>query len=229
MKKHFKIGIYGDSLVMPRPGFVNKNDRYFTQLCNYFKEKDYDLEVFEKARASIPIAEVRQWVLNDNVYYEDRGDVLIIHLGIVDCAPRPVSLKTRNRISKLPEFIRKHIISYIHNNRAKLLTNGGHRVTPLNSFNAIYNKIVEIGLQQYNKIFLINICPTLPETELHSPGLSASINMYNSVIYEIMDKYKDEKSLKLIDINSILLQQSDLKIYFTRRASYFPIYASVNF
>lgn len=198
---------------MPRPGVVDKNDRYFTLLCDFFKEKDYDLEVFEKARASIPINEVRQWVLNDSVYYDDKGDIIIIHLGIVDCAPRPVSLKTRNRISKLPEFMKKPIISYIHNNRAKLLIGGGHRVTPLKTFKAVYNKIVEIGLKQYSKMFLVNICPTLPETESHSPGLSGSIDLYNSAIYEIMDKYKGEESLKLIDINSILLQQSDLKKY----------------
>ncbi len=78
---------------------------------------------------------------------------------------------------------------------------------------AVYNKIVEIGLKQYSKMFLVNICPTLPETESHSPGLSGSIDLYNSAIYEIMDNYKGEESLKLIDINSILLQQSDLKKY----------------
>ena len=215
MNKLKKIAIYGDSLAMPRPDVVKFNERYFYLLKNVFLgNRNCEWEVIEKVKASVSISELNKLVFHDLVYYPEKGDVFILHAGIVDCAPRPVPTKLREKISGLPDFIKKGIIKVIHNNRAILLrkNKGGYRVTSKEVFQQQYTEILKNAIKQYSKIFLINICPTTPETEAHSPGFGKSIIEYNQVIEKCVSGY-EKKRVVLIDIYSLINNTTDLSEY----------------
>jgi hypothetical protein len=209
-----KIALYGDSLSMARENVVKYNQRYFYLLKKLVSQNFIgDFEIIEKAKASIPITDLKVWVKHDSVYYQEKGDIFILHCGIVDCAPRPVNIETRNKISVLPNFLKKIVVKYIHKNRAKLISsNGGYRVTENSVFEENYNEIIDFALLQYEKVFLINICPTDIKTESHSPGLQKSIDEYNSIIKKIVEK-KSSNKISLIDINSIVKSKPDIYSY----------------
>lgn len=190
---------------MPRPGLVKYNERYFYKLKRALSLKPgVDLEIIEKAKASIPISELNDWVNHDQVYYPEGGDVFILQCGVVDCAPRPIDPETRKKISVLPGLIKKQIVKYIHGNRSKMIAkHGGYRVTEIRAFENNYLQIIEKAIKQYKKIFLINICPTDERTEKHSPGFLQSIIDYNKVIKTCSLKFSDQQVF-LIDIFSII-------------------------
>jgi hypothetical protein len=205
----YKIALYGDSLACPRQGLVKSNERYIALLEKYIRSHNSFgyIEIRDKAIGGATIQKLQNEFLEDNTYFELPGDIFILHSGIVDCAPRPVNDHTRGRISKLPSFLRKPIIKYIHNNRAKLLQkNGGYVKTDLNKFINAFDNIVDIASRNYKNVFVINICPTLKRFEERSPGFTKNINLYNERIsYTI----KNFSNIRLVDINSFIKQNEN--------------------
>jgi len=209
-----KIALYGDSVCMPRPEIVRSDERYFYFLKRYFSSKGEDLETIEKAKASIPVTDLNEWVNHDMVYYPEKGDVFILHCGVVDCAPRPIAQETRDKVSAMPAFIKKRVIKFIHANRSKMIArHGGYKVTDINVFENQYTEILEKAVKQYNKVFLVNICPTDEKTEQHSPGFLQSIIDYNKVIASCAKKFNDSQVF-LIDVFS-LVDRKDIFKYIT--------------
>ncbi len=200
----YRIALYGDSLACPRQGVVKSNQRYIALLEKYIRSH-YSfgyLEIRDKAIGGATIQRLQNEFFEDNTYFELPGDVFILHSGIVDCAPRPVNDQIRGRISKLPNFVRRPIIKYIHNNRAKLLQkNGGFVKTDLNVFMETFNKILDLASSNYKKIFVVNICPTLKQFEDRSPGFTKNINLYNESISNSIKRFSN---VHLVDINTFI-------------------------
>lgn len=213
----YKTALYGDSLACPRQGVVKSHERYLalvenhlrkTNNCNYF-------EIRDKAIGGATIKKLYNEFVEDNSYYELPGDIFILHTGIVDCAPRPVNDEVRGKINKLPNFIKKHVIKYIHNNRAKLLQkNGGFVKTDLNVFMQTFNEIIDIASNNYKKVFVINICPTLKQFEDRSPGFTKNINLYNE---NISNAVKNRNNTSLVDVNTFIISnQTKIEKYIVK-------------
>ncbi len=211
MKNYLKIGLYGDSLSLSRPDFVNMEERYFYKIINYYQTQfpGTIVETIQRSKASITSTEIADIIHHDNVYFNWPGETCIIHLGIVDCAPRPINNSLREKISKWPSALKKIAISFLHNNRRKILLKGNvHFVTPINVFEANLKRILSSSLEKYKKIIVITICPTNSDFEFKSPGLSNAIEQYNEVIRKQINLLQKDK-IKLVDINKIILDKKE--------------------
>lgn len=204
----FKLALYGDSLANPRHGIVKSNERYLSIIENYIRNNGINdfIEIRDNAKGGATLYELYEKYKEDNTYFELPGNVLIIHAGIVDCAPRPVADITRTRISKLPEFFKKIVIKYIHQNRASLIKkNNGYVKTTLTLFKDQLFEFANHGKDNYEKIFIINICPTNATIEQRSPGFTNNIDRYNKVIDEVIFEIGSNK-LRLINLNQHINQ-----------------------
>lgn len=203
MNKVFKLALYGDSLACPRKGIVKSHERYIALIENHIRRiSNYDyLETRDKAIGGATITRLIAEFKEDNTYFDLPGNILIIHSGIVDCAPRPINEVNRKRISRLPGFLKTKIIKYIHHNRANLLNrNGGYVKTDFSKFSSQFSSFVNEAILYYEKIFVINICSTTERIEAHSPGFINNINRYNTEIRTVISKANSNK-VYLVDIN----------------------------
>ncbi len=202
MIKVKKIAVYGDSLALPRKGVVKYNERYFFLIQEWLKNNfiiDY-IEVKDRAKGASTITEILKKYEHDAGYYDLPGDIVIFQVGIVDCAPRPINDTRRNRIDRLPNWIKKIAIKYLHNNRSKIIQNGKFYVkTDKELFKITIKKILTKAIIDYTNVYVINICPTNKKTEIHSPGFTKNINEYNDIIYKSIQE-TGKTNVHLIDI-----------------------------
>jgi hypothetical protein len=213
-KQPFRIRLYADSLALPRPSLVENHERYFRRLQEWWAAHNAVLpfEICERDKANSTIGFLLDWYSHD-VKYFGSGDVLLIHCGICDCAPRPVPLPVREQISKMPEWLRTWIVKFLHFARPALLKMG---VSWRNTEPAAYERFLRMWLMdakdKFSRIYVINIAPTNAVMESHSPGISESIVQYNRIIASTMDEFKDQP-IHLIDMNRLIAEKNDLNSY----------------
>lgn len=202
----FKIALYGDSLAMPRKAIVKYHERYIYLIQEWIsknKSPEY-IELKDKAKGSVTILDMLEQYEHDSGYFEFPADVLILQSGVVDCAPRPVAQETREKISRMPSFIRKMAIKYLHKNRSKILQKGNAHVRVEREL--FYNSVKQFlqrALKDYKRIYVINICPTNEKTEQHSPGFTANINEYNALLKKAIEE-TGSKNVFLVDVNKFI-------------------------
>lgn len=206
MSKIIKIALYGDSLALPRKETVKYNERYFFLIQKWLNDNfnfDY-IEIKDRAKGATTITELLSQYEHDAGYFELPGDIIIIQTGIVDCAPRPIDQKTRDKIGRLPSIVKSIIVKYIHKNRRKILQKGNSFVRT--SKDLYYNTIKTLmtkAASDYKKVYVVNICPTNSKTEEHSPGFTKNIDEYNSLIKNAIENVS-ERNIFLIDINKYI-------------------------
>jgi len=201
-----KIALYGDSLAMPRKAIVKYNERYIYLVQEWIQKKvspEY-IELKDRAKGSVTILDMIEQYEHDSGYYEFPGDILILQSGVVDCAPRPVAQETREKISRMPAFIKKIVVKYLHRNRSKILQKGNAhvRVEKELFFNSV-KQFLQRAQKDYKRIYVINVCPTNKKTEEHSPGFTNNINEYNTLIKKAI-KETDSPTISLVDINKYI-------------------------
>lgn len=211
-----KLALYGDSLACPRQKVVRSDERYFALIENFIREKNKTeyLELRDKAIGGATLDQLYSAYREDNTYYELPGDYLILHSGIVDCAPRPIDEETRSKVNRLPGFLKRAAIRYIHNNRAQLIekNNGGFVRTDPSHFSKTFSAFLEHAAENYKLVFIINICPTNSIIENRSPGLSQKIRDYNELI-RISIGSCSKKNIELIDIHKIISEKNNINLF----------------
>ena len=207
--KH-QIRLYADSLGLPRPGVVNYDERYFSLFLNWFREQaKSETEIVDHSRSNTTIKDLCAWFSEDNRYYGDKADVIILQNGIVDCAPRPIPRKVRNIISKLPNFLRKHVIKFLHNHRSKLQNLGlKYFLVKPDDFLEEYKKFLTLASKVAKRVYVFNIVPTNDAVETQSPGLKKSISDYNELITRSI-KETGFENVHLLDVNKFV--ESNIK------------------
>lgn len=200
------VRLYSDSLGLPRPQLnITNEDRYISILLRYWECKYGTIpEIIDRARGDMSIMDIYKWFNEDCGYFGKIIDVLIIHNGIVDCAPRPIPLRVRKIVSHFPKILQIPIVNILHKNRSLLLKLGiRYYVTSSKKYYKNYRNLIEKAIPLSKNIYLINIAPTNTITENHSPGFTKSINKYNEIIRRIIDEL-DNKNIHLIDIHSFI-------------------------
>ena len=201
-----KISIYGDSLALPRKGVVKYKERYFFLVQEWFKKNHNtgSFQLIDRAKGAATVIEILKAYEHDEGYFEFPRDVVMFHFGVVDCAPRPINESKRQKISKLPSFFKKIVIRYLHNNRSKIIKKGKQYVkTEKDVFLKETSKLLEKASQDYKELYVINICPTNTQSELHSPGFTKNINAYNELLKQSVDALEG-KGVYLLDINQYI-------------------------
>ncbi|MGB8194445.1 MAG: hypothetical protein WCF67_21115, partial [Chitinophagaceae bacterium] len=205
------VAYYADSLGLARPGHVSLNDRYIYLFEKWLRENaNEEVFVINHARPAFTIDKLYQLYKEDQEYVTEKKDILILHEGVCDCAPRPVPLRLRNFISTLPGFLRKRIIAVLHAKRAWLLKNGfAHYLVNEKKYEQLLVEWMSSAVKEFNRIYILSIAPTNEQMDKHSPGFQKSISRYNDIIRRVIGKI-GAPNIFLIDIHKILLdaQQS---------------------
>src|SRR2546423_8344241 len=181
------VAYYADSLGLPRPGTVKLEERYIYLFEKWLREYyGGDIFILNRARRAFTVDKLFEVYREDQEYITDMKDILIIHEGVCDCAPRPVPLYLRNFIASLPEFMKVKIIGFLHKNRAALLKKGFvHYLVDERKYENIFRQWLKNAVTQFERIYIFNIAPTNEGIELHSPGFQKSINAYNAIIEKV--------------------------------------------
>lgn len=180
------IRVYGDSISLPRAGEGVNAECSWPEVVE--RELGPECHVINRSLGGATISELHALQMRDKLYFSGNGGVVILRLGIVDCTPRPVSPKTRERIGKLPEFIRKHIVAYLHENRKRIITEGYSLNSPPQLFNLLYDQMVKQAVAD-GVCICVGIGPVSDSMADRNPALRYEINSYNAAIREIVDRY----------------------------------------
>ncbi len=198
------ITIVGDSLSMVRPqADIDYVDTYEYKLQNYLGS---DFHVIQRSKrlndVNVVAESLEDDVLNNNSKF------VILHVGIVDCAPRLFSRNVYlffNFISRYP-ILRKivsTIIKFKSRNR-RFWT----RICPKTYVSKdVFHERLEFIINQIKErtnshVIIINIADTNNRNKKRSYNYDKNIKEYNSIIKEII--LKNKKNCELIDFYNII-------------------------
>jgi hypothetical protein len=205
------VRLYGDSVSLPREA---EGVRYFecygelvaSGLRGVFPGTD--IYLYNRSFSGPKITDIFETCRSDYYFFGTAGnDIAILQCGIVDCAPRPVPPRVRSIIARLPAAMRNLIVSFIHKHRASMLRSGLiWRVTPPQIFLDAMIKTLKLTAPVFSRVYVVNIAPTTPATEAHSPGFSESIDYYNALIKDALTVVAAPNAT-LIDVHQRILSQ----------------------
>ena len=186
-----QIVILGDSLGMPR---LEEDLKYSDTYPCLLKEANFDV-INRARRANDTFKQSEPLNLSDDIS-DFEGDIYIVHLGIVDCAPRIFSKKESKILSLLPGSIRKLITNTASKYRNQITKY--RNITYVNSkdFEKNLKKIIN-HIAKNKKIILIKILDTDDNIKERSFNIASNINTYNEIIEQVALEYECD----LIDPN----------------------------
>jgi len=201
-----KVLILADSLALPREG---ADDIPYEVTYPYLLEE----RLRQQSQIQLPVIMERamrrrtiEYVLDE--WFElvelRRPDVIVIHVGIVDCAPRVFLRRERQFVENLKwAWFRKGILSFIHKHRARIIRIRPRVYVPIERFERLLNEIIEKGRQLQTALVFVNILEPPLEMEKRSPGFQQNVRRYNQAIASKVDG----QTARLIDLNSLIAQR----------------------
>jgi hypothetical protein len=206
------IRLYGDSVSLPRQSEdVRYYESYGELVASGLRRifSGTDVYLYNRSFSGPKITDIYETCRSDGFFFgATDNDIAILQCGIVDCAPRPVPPKIRSIIARLPAALRDLIVSSIHRHRASMLRAGLiWRVTPPQQFRDAMIETLKLMSPAFSRVYVVNIAPTTPATEAHSPGFSESIDRYNTLIKDAL-AVAASPNATLIDVHERILSQS---------------------
>jgi lysophospholipase L1-like esterase len=131
-----------------------------------------------------------------------RTDVVVIHVGIVDCAPRVFLRRERQFVENLrPGFLRKFILDKVHRHRRAIVNLRKKVYVPPDRFNALVAQVVaKAKASKLRSLVIVNIITPPAEMDERSPGFIRNVGVYN----EILKSHAEAEGVHLIDIDRML-------------------------
>lgn len=211
VRSSLSIHVYGDSLSLPRAVERMHAADTYPELVRRALEAarpDSRVELHNRSRGGAPIGDLYRLFSEDEAYFEAGPDaLLVIQCGVVDCAPRPVSPRLRAGIGRLPVPLRWLVVKCLHFLRPFLLTAGLRwSATEPEPFEATLTRWLLRANKRFGTIYVINIAPTVPAIEAHSPGLAQSIVSYNASIARCIAAIPP-RTVRLIDVHQAISQE----------------------
>lgn len=192
MRERLLIRVYGDSLSQPREEVGIQYYETYPELVRSALAHYYDqVHLYNRSKNGTPIWRIYDEMFDpDETYFGSQPeDVLIVQLGVVDCAPRPLSYGVRNLISRLPKLLRVPLTRLIHDHRHAIQNFGPtRRFTSPDAYRRIYRQWLTRAAPLHARIYCINTAPTIPSIESHSPGFTASIQLFNRILAEVVSE-----------------------------------------
>jgi len=168
-----KILVITDSLGFPRssPEQVMYEDTYIALL----REKYQYFDIIHQGRGGATIREL----YDHSAYYHEtlKPEFVFMQSGIVDCAPRALSLTEQHIISRLP-LISKPLISLVKANSGFLRRHRNIRF----SSKEVYQEYIKKFNVLFDNIYWIGILPASQNYENQLAGITGSIKQYNSIL-----------------------------------------------
>ena len=211
--KRLLIRVYGDSLGMPRADSGVRFDQTYSELfCAWLRtvRSDAQVHLYNRSQGGASIRKLFQEYQMDSIYFgKPGGDILVLQLGIVDCAPRPIPTWVKFLIGRLPSPLRTPIVKFLHRFRPNLLRMGCKwRSTSRSAFSRLFQKWLQRAANDFARIYVVSVMPTTPEIEARSPGLGESAVSCNQDI-EAAILSSGAANIHFIDAHRIAAENPD--------------------
>lgn len=202
--KPFLTVVIGDSLSMPRYfAGIQIEDTYAHKLDMWWREhypKSINLSLCSPGKPLKQFMSDFNTNIIERIGNNRKIDTCIVHLGIVDCAPRPLPYLWEGLLGLAHPVIRKPIVKFLHNNRAKILRSGfSFRFTPPDKFTHLFNNFLMTLANQCKQIYIVNVAPGLKSVYERSPGLEDSIVQYNNIISQTASQFSNATLINVFD------------------------------
>lgn len=199
-----KIVIMADSLAMAREGETNVP---FDVTYPYLLDQSLRRRLGSEAPLVIERGMRRrtiEYVLDE--WYElvdlRRPEVVVVHVGIVDCAPRVFLRRERQFVENLrPAFLREAILSNVHRHRRAVVNMRKKVYVPVDRFNALVGQVIaRAEASKLRSLVFVNIITPPAEMDERSPGFIRNAGIYN----QILKTHADANGAHLIDLDRMI-------------------------
>ena len=199
-----KIVVMADSLAMAREGETNvPYEATYPYLLDQWLRRRLQSEaplIIERGMRRRTI----EYVLDE--WYElvdlRKADVVVVHVGIVDCAPRVFLRRERQFVENLrPAFLRESILRNVHRHRRAIVKRRKKVYVPAERFNALVAQVIERAKQsKLRSLVIVNIITPPVEMDERSPGLISNVAIYNG----ILKSHAKGTGVHLIDLDQMI-------------------------
>jgi lysophospholipase L1-like esterase len=195
-----KIAILADSLALPRQeegGDTPYEATYPYLLEKKLRQLDSETIVIERGMRRRTIEDViNDWV---EIVELRKPEAVIVHVGIVDCAPRVFLRRERSFVERLrPAPVRTTILNFAHNYRREIVTYRKKVYVSPERFAAGVKKVIELARScNVQSLQFVNIIAPPATIEERSPGFLHNVEMYN----RILESNASEPWIRLVDLN----------------------------
>lgn len=186
-----RLVIIGDSLAMPRP--ETPYEHTYPYLLKSMLGPEW--EVINRARRANRVdVQMEEQNLVDDILWL-KPDAVVVHLGIVDCAPRLFSLRQHQVLERAPRIIRQYIIRFASSHRALFTKHFPKQYVPLAKFEPLYDALVAQLRREEITVIVCNIADTNEINKQRSFSFARNIERYNRIIEDVAMRYE----AKLVD------------------------------
>lgn len=130
------------------------------------------------------------------------AEVVVIHVGIVDCAPRVFMPRERAVVERLrPARLRVRFLDFVHRHRRGIITKRRRVYVPLERFKALVEEAVRRGREgRLRALIFVNIIEPPQSMEERSPGFQRNVAEYNRVLAA----QAAEPFVRLVDLDALI-------------------------
>ena len=199
-----KIVVMADSLAMAREG---ETTTAFEATYPYLLDQSLRRRLQSEAPLVIERGMRRrtiEYVLDE--WYElvdlRQPEVVVVHVGIVDCAPRVFLRRERQFVENLrPALLRESILRNVHRHRRAIVKMRNRAYVPVDRFNALVGQVVAKAKEsKLRSLVMVNIITPPGEMEERSPGFIRNVRIYN----EILETHAQADGVHLIDMDGMI-------------------------
>ncbi len=111
-------------------------------------------------------------------------DRVVLHIGINECAPRPLSVAERARLSALrPKWLQRQIIRVIHRFRPNIIrVRPLHQFTPLPAFQLAVQRVLTAARSAGARVLVLPITTVTATAEQRTPFTNREVARYNAAL-----------------------------------------------
>lgn len=181
-----RIVVIGDSLVMPRPADdVPYEQTYVHRLVKQFADTEV---ICRAARANDSNKQAGQQAMHDDIEVY-APDIVIVQLGIVDCAPRLFSKKQAFALRLLPKFLSRGIVALASKYRLFFTKYFKQVYVPKAQFERNIDALFKSLNEASQQIICLSIASTNQRNKERSYGIDDNIKAYNDVLLSLCKRY----------------------------------------
>lgn len=200
-----KIVVMADSLAMPRQ--EGEGNIPFEATYPYLLDQSLRRQLGKQAPVIIERGMRRrtiEYVLDE--WFElvelRAPDVVVVHVGIVDCAPRVFLRRERQFVENLrPAVLRNFVLNFVRKHRRAVVRMRGRAYVPPQRFRALVAQVIQKAKQDRLRLLVfVNIIAPPAAMEERSPGFNENVATYNQILQE----QAQGEGIRLIDLNQLI-------------------------
>lgn len=199
-----KVVILADSLALPREEVGG--ERCFEVCYPYLLHeslrdqfgKDAPLIIERGMRLRTVEAVLTDW--HEQVELRN-ADVVVVHVGVVDCAPRVFLRRENAFLANRPKWMRDPILKFVHEHRRWIIQHRPRVYVPLARFQRHVEEVTQLArTSKVQLLMYVNIVEPPDAIEQRSPGFQQNVRLYN----DVLAKQTSESKVQYVDVDKLI-------------------------